>query len=449
MNNINKSVVKKIIDIILIIAIASIAILIIVSAGYTYLCEDDFSFEAGVLDLLKQYDSAFKGAIYSTCALGMAQQGTYVFNFLIYFIHAYTRWGLPGFHMVMIFIAVFFIGSIWYCVESILEDRTYSLFVMLLCMVSFFTMSGTIHNQELVLWYTGVLNYTLEMSFSLLGLGFFVKAIRTEKTKYIVLASVFSFLGSWGTLEVAAPNCAWKLIIIVLCYKKILDKKMLSSPFLCAFLAACINAFSPGTFKRSEMEKGVVGITEAESGFGTVLHNLISCYSKETKQILGSPIFLLVLIAILGTMLAFPVVLGNISISWQKLCLCIVMALITQILTMFPVVWGYHSAELRTSRTQAMYEIVAKLMYIFIVVCIALWIRNCEYVAKYGVIGLGVLFAILLVVRFGGIRTELSEGYAGLVAQDMYDGSLYNNYAVRSYVLETMEMAEDGSDLLI
>lgn len=72
----------------LIICILIIVIPFVLSSGYTYLCEDDFSFEGGARDGTEQYGQ-IKGAFMTAHRYYMTWQGTYFSNFIWHFVRPY------------------------------------------------------------------------------------------------------------------------------------------------------------------------------------------------------------------------------------------------------------------------------------------------------------------------------------------------------------------------
>lgn len=123
---------KKKLDLILrgllFIGIAFIVVIVLISVGYTYLCEDDFSFEYGTITQIEKYGSSLSAGIHMTWEYAKARQGTYLANFLFHFIMPYTRWGMPGFHLVMICLALLYIGSLEFLVRSFKLSKNASLF---------------------------------------------------------------------------------------------------------------------------------------------------------------------------------------------------------------------------------------------------------------------------------------------------------------------------------
>lgn len=87
---------KKIINIILYLlligAIMAIVMPMLIGAGYTYPCEDDFSWEGAGKEYAVLYGDFF-GALVGTYRYYVMWQGTYLANFLWFFWRPYDRGG--------------------------------------------------------------------------------------------------------------------------------------------------------------------------------------------------------------------------------------------------------------------------------------------------------------------------------------------------------------------
>ena len=77
---------RKIFAGIFIIGILCAVVPVIVGCGYTYLCEDDFSFEGGAADAADTYGSNVVAAAHKMVDYYNLNQGTYLFNYLILYL---------------------------------------------------------------------------------------------------------------------------------------------------------------------------------------------------------------------------------------------------------------------------------------------------------------------------------------------------------------------------
>lgn len=92
----NKKQYNLILYVLLIISILTVVMPIIIGAGYTYPCEDDFSFELGGKTMAAAYGN-LSGALHGAYGYYTSWQGTYLANFLWHLIRPYDRGGLSFF----------------------------------------------------------------------------------------------------------------------------------------------------------------------------------------------------------------------------------------------------------------------------------------------------------------------------------------------------------------
>ena len=130
-----------------------------------------------------------------------------------------------------------------------------------------------------------------------------------------------------------------------------------------------------------------------------------------------------------------------------------------QFLTMFPVIFGYHEASLKNYRTTACYEILARLMYMFLVMCLGQYIGEIR-LRKSVSVGTGKIVCAACTVLIGasiifgvsqGKKTynDYNKSFSAKIITDLRTGTMQNLYNARMYILSTLELAEDGSDVVI
>ena len=439
---------SKVITAVLLILALLIIVPVVVGSGYTYLCEDDFSFEGGANDMAEIWHSEFVGGFVRAYEYYMTVQGTYIFNSVIHILRAYTRWQMPGFHMYMIFINVVFAFSVYFMVRGFFKDKVAAAAIMLVSSYAIYEAVGTINDVEIFHWYTGTLNFTLGLTFTFLALGFCLRYIRrTDResgTKYLVPSMIFAFLGSGVALEVTSPNCAFLLAVIIIAFPKFANDKKIVLPFVAAFAGALFNVLAPGNYPKTydNMKEGHVTVWDA-------FRDTFTCYGTESKIILGSPVFWAVLVFAFLVCVGLKVRIIDRKMTVGLLVFTIVGSFLVQYFTMFPVCFGYHSQSLNVMRTTATYELVGRLMYIFAVLCLAQWcidngIKNALVVATalFVLISVGCVFT-------GRLKTDLKEGFSYKCAKDFMNGSMQEAYKTRAYVLNALDLAPEGSDVYL
>jgi hypothetical protein len=222
------------------------------------------------------------------------------------------------------------------------------------------------------------------------------------------------------------------------------ENRKIIIPFISAFIGALINVCAPGNFPKTYEH-----MAEGHSTVFDAFKDTVICYGNETGKILGSPIFLMVLACILAGCLLFKVRIVSRPMSGGLLALTLVGSVLVQYFTAFPVCFGYHSDSLIVMRTTAAYELVAKLMYMFMVVCLAQWISEKEFKAEKVVAICAVVLAIVFCIFSGKTKEDIKNGFSFMSARDFVSGSMQEAYKTRSYVLMSLELAEKGSDAYI
>lgn len=428
----------------LIVGIAFIVTIVLISAGYTYLCEDDFSFEYGTITQIEKYGSSLSAGIHIAWGYAKNWAGTYLANFLLHFIMPYTRWGMPGFHLIMIFVSLLYIVALEFLIRSFKLSKNASLFFFLLSLLISFCLSGTSNNRELFLWYTGSLNYTLEMAVGFISVGCTIRIRRENNRKsFWILSSVFAILAGWGSLEVAGAFCAVHLLILAFSFSKLKEKKAYILPFSLSFLAALTNALAPGYHNR------IVGEGGGDTPIIEVVKNTFKCIYAEGKSMFKSPIFIIIcLLAFLFVVFSHEF-LQKYTVSSINLLLVLVFAFLAQFVMAFPVILGLNSSVLNSMRTAGTYEILARLIYLFTICSVGLYLRNYEKTVSYIVALTVFLLAIASFVCIDEKNADWENAHLQGTIQDIRSGNLVNNYRMREYVLAQCENAEPGSDVVL
>ena len=438
--------VQYILWIFLVAGILSIVIPFVLSEGYTYLCEDDFSFEAGARDAAEEYGKV-KGAFFAAHRYYMTWQGTYFSNFIWQTVRPYMRWGMPGFHAVMIFGAVVFFWSLYVAIRTICKKKILAMSICFLVLSAVLSMEETFGLKELLFWYTGAVNYTWVLAASLLTLALQLKIGEEQnKRKQWMLAGVSivtALIGSGGALMITAVQCACLLLVLALSYDEIREKKLIAVPFLTAFAGALWNACAPGNFARNDS-------TMSEYGYGVceALRDTLFCWKEHIAKVINKPLFILILAAVFMVTAIWGRKMISKGVSHIKLFMVMAVMLATQYLAAFPAVLGYHGI-MDSARTVSTFDMIIKMTLIFAVMTLAQW--SAEHIGMIN----KILMAILVVsVVFGiicrsEIKESIKEGYTYNLMKELYNGTVRDVYKVREATLSQLDSAADGEDVIV
>ena len=425
------------------VGIAVVVLPVIAACGYTYLCEDDFSFEGAARDLVLNYGNIYVGAAHRMAEYYKTNQGTFLFNYLMSALMMYSRGGLPLFHLFMIIVSAAFFLSLFHLIRIIAKDITAAMGIFLALCVTFFGMINTYAGREVFLWYTGMLNFLVEFTLSLLAVSFSILYIRTSRMRYAVAGMILGFFASGGALNVTASNVGWLLAVLILTFPAVRDKKLSTLPFAGAFTGAMINAVAPGNFNRlgGEVAPLYVGLK----------NTFLACLSDE-KYLLGSWVFWAAMIAVflICVYMKTDVISGGVNAATVVVVLagtCLV-----RFFTMFPLAYANNADHVLKlgMRMMSSYEIVAKMSYVLFTAVLAQWMRKIlEKKVYYVALGAAAIGLLTLAITFPATKEQVKESMTGSLLSDFRNGSIRESYTAREYVITSLELAEDGTDVVI
>jgi len=438
-------IIKRIVKYGLLIGIAILVGILVIATNYTYLCEDDYSFAGGAADGLTLYGNSFVSSLHLAWRYYKTNQGTYLFNFLIHFINPYVRWGLPGFHIYMTAIALLFVGSLYYLIKSIIDDEIIRLTYLFGALLAIFCSCFSEGIRELFLWYTGTLNFTLEFSLSFIVLGIMINAYRNRAgLGKIVVGSILGFLASGGALIVTAAFCSWCLIFLIMSAKSLPGNKKICIPFVASLIGALINALAPGNFARAN-----AWVSDEHSGIGDAIKDTFICLWSENKAQFNSKIFLIVLLAVLLISLFYKEMIKDAKVSVSWMILSWVATVVVQYVSLFPIILGNHESILSAMRTRETYYIITLLMLMFSLTMTGICLRELSSKVIYSVVGIATVAVLCLCIVSGTEHSDVRSGYSFCAFRDITSGNLRDNYALRSNILTTIEMADVDSDVIL
>lgn len=434
---------KKILIIIFAIALAVLLIPMISAGAYTYLCEDDFSFEGGAMDLERDYGNIYVGAVHRMVEYYNTNQGTYVFNFLMSALRMYTRGGLPGLHFFMILALSSFFISLIIFIKQLTKDWAGTLGISFVASLMILEMFNTGKSVEIFFWYTGVLNLLLPFIFAFITATLSLYNIRTGKVRFAIAGMITGFIGSGCALNVTAANCAWLLAILILSYPKVKENKLVVLPFVGAFVGAIVNAVAPGNFNR---------LDDTPLNIFKGLSDNFLCYISDFKLLASDRIFWFSLILAFAIVVLLRIkVLPN-GVSKAQLAIAIVGSWLVQYFTLFPVTFANHLSNISDmdQRTFSSCEVVIKLMFIFCIMILAQWINEKkEKPAECASVALIAVSLLFLLITYPATKSALKSGIAYNVINDFKSGAIVENYNAREYIISTLEYSEEGSDVII
>ena len=443
---------RKIVTIVLIIGIICIVLPVLGACNYTYLCEDDFSFEGGAKDLLRDYGSSFVGASHRMSEYYNSDQGTYFFNFLANFLMIYSRFGLPGFHLFMSLELILFVYFLLGLIRECVSDNIEAIFLSLMAFILIFSMPNTGNIRELFFWYTGSLNFVLGFWLSFAASFLMLRALHGDDGKLrlvirLIFSSLCAFLSSGVALPVTAFNCALLLAIIIISFDDFRKKLYGSVPFIFALAGALINAVAPGNFLRSES-----GFNEGHVTVFDAIRDSALALIRDDAVLFGSRVFVLSLIITFAVSMLLKIRVRKEKMTLIFLIVMFAGTFLIRYFVMFPLAFGYHVDSLTVNmRTTAAYEIASKLMWLLFTVSLSQFFDDNVTGKAHAVIPVTVLGICLVfgLFSYAQVKSELKEGMTYMTYWDFRSGDMLSSYKTRQYVLSVLESSQKGSDVVI
>lgn len=440
---------KIIFSILFIVATIAIILPMLYGTMHSVPYSDDYDFEWTSLNAIDEYGNEIKAAIKASLNMYENWEGTYVSDCIIYYIRPYSRWGLKGYQTVMTLNLLFYVFSMMFLFRTLFKKNWHLPYLMALIMTACITDYWGF--KELFYWYVGAFQYSFNLSFAFLALGFLILLFENDNKGQNILYAIMScgcgFIASGGSLEIAAANCAVLLLFLVYNVRKLKEKVLIAFPFIVAVINAAISAFAPGNFKRSEGYMENDGISK---GIIDAVFDTFTCWVNEHKQILGNYFFILLLVV-----LFFFIIIGNVivisdhKLDIKNILLFAVGLVFAEYITAFPVCYGYHSSELTYKRTSYSYRLIASILIIFFVACLAQYVA--QEIKKKNISSkiVSTVAIITTVICISGAIGSYKESIHYLLITDSTNGIGAEFYANRVDILDRLSSAEKGSNVYI
>lgn len=462
------------ITVLLICIILLLVVPLLLGAGYTYPSADDFIFENGSNEWANMAGS-IRGRLLAAWNYFMTWEGRYISNLVLFIFLPFTRFGLKGFRITMVMLSLFFVISLLFMVNGVInfsqlsEDvknksskRIKKLFLCAILLFAALGLPGTWIGKEIFYWYTGAVGYLLGINNLFLSIGCFFQANccgGNRRTCYIC-SIVFGFIASGSCPQIAAFVCSWHLIaLLTVILSTEARKKQFHfwniCPFFVSFLGAVINAASPGSLRRSRITMG----DGVDYGLTDAIKDTFVCQMDELGQILRDPLFIVLLITLFLVYAVFELrggVRKKRLTTWIDVFSVICSVLVSQFLCIFPVVLGYHGRGLCNDRTKYTAEFEIRISIIFAVVYVAKYIsqirlakrRHSKFLLPAVVMG-GIFICTLGFLSLKEHEEEVGYGYSFELIRELSSGTVQEVFALRNEVLNMLEAAEDGTDVYL
>lgn len=304
---------------------------------------DDFSNSNTLIELTKKFEgNYFKSIIEFLKNNYLGWQGTYSGIIFITSL-PYHFGGLVALRIEMIITAICFFISLFLSLYALLKYFTSSIKINSVCSLliyfcSIFYLINFFDIQEIFYWHTGLSVYTIPLIFCFITFFSFFYYYTNKNKVFIGIGVVTAIIAAGGSLDISGFLCS--VLLVFICIDFFINRKIYSTILIgiTAFIGSIINAFAPGNFVRHEyIDKKL---------------NIMSSFFKTSKHIYSSILedlqfgFLLPLFIIVFILSFYE--LKDSKIKFKYPFLITLSALISCIITDFPVFLGYNGESLPT-----------------------------------------------------------------------------------------------------
>lgn len=226
---------------------------------YVYPCQDDFHYAFYAQETMAEGHGLFYMAMKWTIHYYKTFCGCYTSSFLGYFISGIINCDLWGIRIFEFCSLLLFYGALYLFVYAVshklmgfARERVLPFYCVLLAMLNGLIYYGW---HEAFYWFITSIQYLMITSLILLGIAAFSFGLCEEtgrkKTLFCIAASVHGFLGSGGTLSIAAFCCALYLLVALWGIADRREWKASSLIMGITLLGAIINGVAPGNYLRA------------------------------------------------------------------------------------------------------------------------------------------------------------------------------------------------------
>ncbi len=271
---------------------------------YSYPCQDDFHYAFYGRELMNEGHGLLYMALIKTVDYYKTFCGCYTSSFLGYFFSGIINCNLWGIRVFEFLSAIIFYTTLFIFIYTVADkvvkmERNKILPIYCLLLVCF---NGLVNysDHDDFYWFITSVQYLFICSLILLGVSFFILSFYATSIKkqriFLGLACVLGFLGSGGTLSIAAFCCALYFLFFVWGFFVERSKKTALIGMVFTFLGAVINGVAPGNYIRDGQEISI----------GRLVHSVIQSFRytlERWETFVKNPVFWIVMICLIVILL--------------------------------------------------------------------------------------------------------------------------------------------------
>lgn len=420
-----------------IVAVCIMLIPVFIISFYTIPSADDFvnsvTIRADLLEHHSYLSAAFNEVIYYYKNIS----GYFFGAFLNFYVSPLLRGGIKALRITVFFLNLFFYSSLYFFVDELLnffygvKNKKINLLVYILILFAFINNQ---YNSEMTTWYCTLISYVFVVSCMFWGIIFFLKALKSGKSYYVVLASLLGFLASGDALNVTALNCGIYLLISYIGFSVYKKRKI---PLICfgsALTGGIINAVAPGNFIRQGHNINPYPIMEAI--------NVANYHGKQQiKELLFYSPFIILLFVFFIIML--KIIRNTRSLRIWHLIIFAGIIIAGIIVVNFPVCLGYRGSHF-PERCVWVENCVIYLGGFSWTACLAEWIKNRHISLK---IQKGIIRCVYISIIFYALSLSTRRNITVYPTIDMIkqlaDNELTDYVEFWEEILKEIEYSEE------
>lgn len=225
------------------------------TASYAMPAADDFMISADIRNSRLLGEGYLHLGLKWMREIYLTWQGTFISNFLLYFIAPYVRMGADGIRLFCGISILLFYGSLWMVIQCVikylLKCKKRAVIFFVCALITWLTSNARV-TMEVFFWYNGICVYTFPLIFTLFGIRHLIKyAFAKDRKRDFAGAVIFGVLACGGVLQCSAIVCFVYLLICIWGFvTKYPQSKKLAVAFIAAFISALANCLAPGNFTR-------------------------------------------------------------------------------------------------------------------------------------------------------------------------------------------------------
>lgn len=431
---VSKKFIRTSIYVLIVVLLALPSVLITL---YAYPCQDDFHYAYFAAETMSEGHSLLYTAIYWMIRYYKTFSGCYTSSFLGFFVSGLidcSIWGIRIFELcsaLCFYLVLYvFVYAFAYKVMRFGREKVLPLYCLLLalynCVIYYVW-------HEAFYWFITSIQYLLILSFIVMGTSLFILALYEENRKirrvFLILAAILGFLGSGGTLSIAAFCCS---IYLIAAFWGIAERRQLKAScavMLVTISGAMLNGLAPGNYIRAGESKTVADILYA--GKMSVRYMI-----ERWETFARNPVFWIIMILLCVSVCSAKRDQGRYNFRLPGVFVIFLFGIVSGIV--FPTILGYSYETYRVLMRGNFVSDTAFFLYIFFgIFYFKGWLDRkyagiCEKIINRDTICIAAFFIVMLLVhdRNGLKQIPFIREYQELATGKYAE---YSNFCVNIY----------------